>query len=337
MSVKEQMSSLQGTLDIDLLEDALDIDVIKKSGNEDICRCPLPSHNGMDSNPSFSINRTKLVYNCFACGIGGNVIDLVARILNVDYDQAYRFCKTYEDGSSNAISFGERLDRIFASQQQKRTSPEPIPRFNKSILKDWTTDYCPYFESRGIHKTTQDRFALGFDPNHQRGNYVGPAAIIPHFFEGNLVGYQERWIDNDRPKNIPKYTNSKGFPKGETLFAYDEAAVGNNTQSVVVVESAITAIYLYQLGYTAVATFGAQVTDEQIRLLRSFSWGVILSFDNDHAGQSACDMVCNRLRKTIPVHVIGLSGAEKEDLNDLNGFQVRDLIENAKPWFMKEL
>lgn len=339
MSVYEQMALLQKSLDVGLLEDALGIDVVKEMGSEDICRCPLPSHNGVDSNPSFSINRTKLLYNCFTCGIGGNIIDLVARILDVDYDQAYKFCRTYEDRVSdkdNPFAFGEKLAAIFSENSESKQSIPPIPRYSKSILKGWLSEYPDYFIKRGINAESQDEFLLGYDPHHQRGEYIGPAVIIPHFFKGNLVGYQERWIEDQRPKSIPKYTNSKNFPKKETLFAYDLALEGNKTQSVVVVESALTAVYLFQVGYPAVATFGAQVTDEQIRLLRSFSWGVTLAFDNDSAGKTACETVGDRLRKTIPVHIISQSGADKEDLNDLPEDQVRQIVDNAKPWFIKE-
>jgi DNA primase len=336
----EKISFLKRSLDIDLLEDALDIEVVKEMGDEDICRCPLPSHNGYDANPSFSINRSKLVYNCFACGIGGNIIDLVARVKDIDYDQAYDFCKTYQDGTANKdnpFAFQEKLEQIFAEHEQHAAGTNPLPRFSKSILTPWVSDYSEYFLQRGINKDSQDKFLLGYDPHHKRGNYTGPAAIIPHFFQDALVGYQERWLDENRPKSIPKYTNSHGFPKKETLFGYDIVWDGNNTGSVVVVESAITAIYLDQMGYPAVATFGAQVTDEQIALLRSFSWGVILAFDNDQAGATACDMVGNRLKKTIPVHVLPVFGNEKADLNDLSESGVADIMRQARPWFLKEL
>lgn len=333
MTVAENLGVLKRTLDVDLLEEALDLDVIKKMGDEDICRCPLPSHNGYDANPSFSINRSKLVYNCFACGVGGNVIDLVARVLNMDYDEAFRFCQTYGVEDSPRLSLEERLKNIFVNPLE-HAPPPPLPRYSRKILVDWLQQYSDYFDQRGINAQSQDRFLLGYDANHQRGDYIGPAAIIPHFFEGNLVGYQERWVDESRPKKIPKYTNSSNFPKAETLFAYDQA-IGNNSMPVLVVESALTAIYLYQLGYAAVATFGASISDHQIKLLQSFSWGVILSFDNDDAGRRACIHVGERLKRTIPVHVIEVGGEEKQDLNDVPPEKVATLVESAKPWFMK--
>lgn len=339
-SIHDKMRVLKTSLDVDLLEDALGIEVVKEMGDEDICRCPLPSHHGHDANPSFSINRSKLVYNCFACGIGGTIIDLVARVKNIDYDEAYAFCSSYGDstlGKDNVFAFGEKLNSIFLSQKYSPEVSSPLPRFSKSILKDWLLEYSDYFEQRGINSSSQDKFLLGYDPQHIRGEYTGPAVIIPHFFNENLVGYQERWIAEDRPKGIPKYTNSKGFPKKETLFGYDYIDPGNNKEPVVVVESALTAIYLDQIGYAAVATFGAQVTDEQIWLLRSLSWGVILAFDNDSAGRSARETVGERLRRNVPVHVIPELGEEKSDLNDFSEEKVVEIIENVKPWFIKEI
>jgi len=335
-TISERMKALKKSLDIDLLEDALGIEVSNSVGDEDMCSCPLPSHEGVDSNPSFSINRSKLVYNCFTCGVGGNIIDLVARILDLDYEDAYKFCRNHKDntlGKDDPFAYGRQLQQIFDSQKESKIS-KPMPRYSRSILNDWLENYCEYLEHRGINQDSQDKFMLGFDPQHTRADYTGPAVIIPHFFENNLVGYQERWTDDDRPKNIPKYTNSKNFPKAETLFAFDSAIKGNNSP-VIVVESALTAVYLDQLGYPSVATFGASVSDEQIRLLRSFSWGVTLSFDNDAAGRQACGMLCDRLHKTIPIHITEEFGEHKQDLNDLSKNEVEKVITNAKPWFMK--
>lgn len=333
--ISERLHLLSKSIDVDLFEDALGLDVMKKMGDEDICRCPLPSHNGYDANPSFSINRKKLLYNCFACGVGGNIIDLVARVRDCDYEEAYVFCKSYGGSFGAKESFNDRINNIFSISKQKE--PEKIlPIYKASILKDWVQNYSEYLVNRGIEEDAQDKFMLGFDPEHSRGDYTGPAIIIPHFFKENLVGYQERWIDNSRPKDIPKYTNTKNFPRRETLFGFDFAASDLN-KNVIVVESALTVVYLHQFGYPAVGTFGAQVTDEQIKLLQSFSWGVVLAFDNDAAGKNATDVIISRLRKTIPVHVLDQFGSEKADLNDLSKQEVVKLIENAKPWFMKGL
>jgi len=336
MSIKEKVDSLRGSIDVDLLEDALGIDVINKLGDEDICRCPLPSHSGVDANPSFSLNRAKLLYNCFACGVGGSVIDLVARVLDVDYEDAYRFCKTYDDqtlGRDDPFAFGRKIESIMAREKMGMSISKPLPVYSRSVLDDWLESDTSYFSSRGINRETQKDFMLGFDPKHERAGYSGPAAIIPHFFDEKLVGYQERWTDDQRPKSIPKYTNTKGFPKAETLFGYDRAV--SSRESVVVVESALTAVYLYQCNHPAVATFGAQVTDDQIKLLQSFRWGVTLSFDNDDPGRSACDTLVKRLHKTIPVHVIDSFGSEKQDLNDVPPEMVESLIKDSKPWFMR--
>lgn len=337
MSLSDNMRTLRESMDVDLFEDALGLVVARQIGDEDICSCPLPSHDGADHNPSFSINRAKLVYHCFACNVGGNIIDLVARIKDIDYDAAYVFCKTYHDGTvlkDDPFFFSRRLEAAFSDKSN--SGGNPLPRYSKTILADWLGSYCEYFDQRGINEKSQDRFLLGYNEHHKRGDYIGPAAIIPHIFEGSLVGYQERWIEDDRPKNIPKYTNTKGFPKAETLFGYDFAIL-NDKRPVVVVESALTAIYIDQIGYPAVATFGASVSDIQINLLKSFSWGLVLAFDNDSAGQRAEDLVYDRLRKTVPIHFVEATGVEKSDLNDFSERDVVYLLENAKPAFMKGL
>jgi hypothetical protein len=73
-----------------------------------------------------------------------------------------------------------------------------------------------------------------------------------------------------------------GVQKGRTLFGLDMV----ETDWVVVVESPLDVVRLYQLGIPAVATFGSKWTEEQFNILRRFRC-VVLAFDNDESGHKA--------------------------------------------------
>jgi len=322
------------SIDIDQLESALGIDVITRNGEEDIARCPLSTHSGADRNPSFSINRNKKLFNCFSCGRGGNLIGLVSDVKSCSFEDAIAFCRTYslslQTNSGSALT--ERIENLLNSQKMETEEPA-MPVFSKNLIKPWSdnVEETDFFLNRGISLDTSSLLLLGYDSKHQRGSYVGPAVIIPHIFRKKLVGYQERWID--APSNIPKYTNTKDFPKKSTLYNYDNV---EDSHDIIVVESAMTVAYLATLGYSAVATFGASVQQEQIRLIKnlcSVGSKIILSFDNDEAGRGATKRVVNQLKNTVPLFVVDPPEQSKGDLNDLTPDDVAARINQASPWW----
>lgn len=57
---------------------------LKRRGKEYIGKCPFHS----DRRPSFSVNPQKGLWHCFACQIGGSVIDFVMKLKNCTFSEA---------------------------------------------------------------------------------------------------------------------------------------------------------------------------------------------------------------------------------------------------------
>jgi hypothetical protein len=74
---------------------------------------------------------------------------------------------------------------------------------------------------------------------------------------------------------------------------------------------------LISQGYPAIATFGAQVTDEQIKLLRVFQAGLMLAPDHDPPGELWRRRLIHGLIKFIPLLDIPLVDGSGSDLGDL--------------------
>lgn len=312
---------MRQTLDLDAVEQALGIRVVSRSGEEDIARCPLPSHTGGDSNPSFGINRDKLLFNCYACGVGGTIPTLVQQMEGIDeWQEALDWLAPYVEGGvrEDPNKFTQHIKRILYLDEED--TPATMPYFNPKVLEAWTDGPFDYWAERGISEITARKLRLGYATQYTKFNpkthteWVGEAAIIPHFFEGNLVGYQAR-IVGDKPLGLPRFDNTSGFPKADTLYNWDRAR-GVSQSPVYVVESAITAAYLWELGKVAVATFGAEVSDTQIQLLRGFP-KIVLSCDNDRAGELATRRLIKALSRHTVVAVLPPIDGEKADLNDL--------------------
>ena len=329
---------IKETLDIPEVLDNLGIRVTRVDGHEHFASCPLSSHTGEDRNPSFSVNEDKMLYSCFACSGGGVLPNLVMDIENLSWDEALEWLSEYSDEiTDEPDAFARQLEKALFREETKE-APKPLPWFGPKVIAPWIQEETDWFADRGISQSTRELLSMGFDPNHERRTrsltepYIGPAIIVPHFFNGSLCGWQERWLDEDRPKWIGKYTNTHDFPKKYTLYNYDAA---KEHDSVIVVEGTMTVARLVQLGYNAVATFGATVSNEQWKMLSAFR-NVFLSFDNDDAGYIAMETGVMQLMDLTSVWVIDPPQDKKgADLGDVSDNDIGDHIARAEPGFMK--
>jgi DNA primase len=326
--------------------DNLGIVVKWVDGHDHWASCPLSSHQGADAKPSFSVSDTELIWGCFSCSEGGTLPNLVMDILGLSWDQAVDWLTEFsEDVFETDDSFARQIEKHLLRNEVKE-APEPLPWFSTRVIEKWVDTPTPWFELRGITEASRQQFKLGFDPEHVQTSksgreYVGPAAIFPHFFNGQCVGYQQRWLDQEecaeigidhpgRPTWIPKYKNTDNFPKKTTLFNYDPTQT-----EVIVVEGTVTPIKLTQMGYYSVSTFGASITPEQWRLLQGFG-RVFLSLDNDDPGYKAMKAGVKALCEHTDVWIIDPPRHEKgANLADVSDEVARQHIENAYPGFLE--
>lgn len=71
----------------DLLSHYNLLETLKVKGKELIGYCPIHDKNHYNKN-SFSVNTEKNVWHCFSCDAGGNILDFVAIMENVDIRKA---------------------------------------------------------------------------------------------------------------------------------------------------------------------------------------------------------------------------------------------------------
>lgn len=317
-------------IDIDALEEAMGWEPIERTGDEDrgYCLDIYGLHKHGDTTGKFSINREKRVYHCWVCG-GGSLLSLAMEFNSMSQDEATQWL--YQFTSPQTISLAKEIDQILETESPRK---EFFPQFNQKILTPWVQNKHSWFNLKNIADKTREEFQLGFDPQalrfHRAGKetpYEGPAIILPHFWQRKLVGWQSRWLDEGRPKWIPKYTNTSGFPKQETLWAYDRAL--QESEPPIIVESVPTAAFLWSLGISSIATFGATVTKSQMRLLRKFQAGIIIAADNDQAGIEGRKELTNYLSRFIPIMWAPLAKDESADLADCEIEEVRELLSDA--------
>jgi DNA primase len=296
--------------------------------------CLWPEHhtNG-DTTGKFAIHPDKKVYNCYVCG-GGSLLSMMMELNGWDSETAENYLRQFAGDARNDNEFVEDFLNAFAQDTEKRI--ETMPYFNERVLEKFEPAY-EWGESVGLDPEVIERYCVLYSPTAVKRSpgkgkftdvpdYRGPSIIWSHFWNGRLVGWQNRWLDDDRPEFVKKWTNTVDFPKESTLYGYQHLGPGK----VHVVESAKSVLKLRQLGFQATGTFGSNVNDAQLRLLRKFRSGVVLWPDADKAGDEWFKQCYDYLKSYVPIWGIQQLPISKGDVADLSDDEaVKWLVEHT--------
>jgi hypothetical protein len=273
-----------------------------------------PHHKNGDQNPSASVNLEKKVYCCYNYW-SGDVFHLIAKMEHKgSIGGIVHLIGDFLSGATTDA--GELRQRLRSHFVKQATYDVDLPAYSEKVLEPWMMLH-PYASERGITLDAARLLGIGYDEADNR-------IVFPHFWQGNLVGWQKRsiperfgvWPGTVPP--MPKYRNSSGFPKNETLYAYD---LSKCVDSVVVVESPMSVAKAYSLGMpNVVATFGASVNPTQIDLLKSFA-EVTVWMDNDPAGRKGEEQLVRNLYRHTKVRVV----SPEKDM-DLADYDALDLV-----------
>jgi len=294
-------------IDLDALYDALGWTPFENRRGEDVGHCPdlWGMHKHGDTTGKFAINRDKKVFHCWVCG-GGNLLSLVMEWEHFDMEEATEWLYQFAQGGRTGEVMKD-IDALYARLQEHRA--DTIPHFNVHVLDQFEISYMPWFEKRGISREIVHEFDLRWAERHKKSaplrngekiddDYFGPCVIFPHTWQGDLVGWQHRWLDHgtNTPQWLGKYTNTMDFPKEQTVYNYDRA-LAKKRDPVVLVESVPTVLFLESHGIPAVSCFGGQIKSKQMNLLRSFDQ-IYIAADNDKVGDKFVEAAVEGLSKS---------------------------------------
>lgn len=278
-------------------------------GDEAVAKCPghLKRTGKEDDHPSWSINTRTGTHFCFSCGYRGRLEHLVSDLLGLS---------SLEEARSYLRSEEVSVDSVV-----RRVKTKKVRRLRQIVDEVDPAEYLSYDEvsvemasSKGLSTDTCRQFGI-----RSRGDVW----ILPIHEEGILVGWQEK-----SPQGV--YNRPTGVQKAKTLFGYEQ----DLGDVVVVVESPLDAALCSQCGHPSVATFGASVSDRQVRLLMDHY--PVLAFDNDTAGIRATESVGRRLAAVgVPYRIVDYPDDIK-DFGDLPdpGSQIPHIVESSM-WFWK--
>ena len=103
---------------------------LKKKGNSYIGICPW--HN--DVSPSLSVDRNKGLFNCFGCGMSGDVISLVEKMQHVSFKEAVHYLRTIAGGDLKRSVVKAR--ELLATSRPQHDASSDITVTDKNDNKD---------------------------------------------------------------------------------------------------------------------------------------------------------------------------------------------------------
>jgi DNA primase len=296
-----------------------------KPGNDSLSG-PCPIHKG--THPTqFRVSISKNCWHCFSdCHCGGNVLDFVAKMENVDANEAAnRMVEWFNLDIKKLNADSEGAERQSgpreaaggrpppASRARETQSPPPPskeeetkePAVNKPL--GFALKLEPghlYLTERGLTPETVAEFGLGFCA---KGVMAGRIAIPIDNMKGELVGYAGRW-PGEPPEERPKYRLPDGFKKASEVYRLPHALREPEEFPLIIVEGFFDVMKLWQLGIRkAVALMGSSMSVAQEQLIARVTKAnstIIVMFDEDDAGRTGRADVLQRLATKAFVRVI---------------------------------
>lgn len=292
-----------------------------------------------EKTPSFSINSIDQYYHCFGCGVSGSVIDLVKEMENLSFPESVQFLAKRAGMPVPESDFdGEKAAELKRKKDRLLQVLLLTARFYLRNLYSGRADrYLEYISDRKLSPATAKKFGMGasldsrslpaflLDSGFTKEELVESGVcsisdegrlfdfqsgrlVVPIINQmGEVIAFGGRILGQKRD-GVPKYKNTREtlvFNKRKTLFNLNllkKYKQNNALPYVIMVEGYMDAISLYQAGFqNVVASMGTSLTSDQARLLKRYCENVLISYDQDGAGQAA--------------DLRGLDILRKEDLN----------------------
>lgn len=234
-----------------------------------LCPAHLSRLGREDSRPSFGFNASIGRGYCFSCQWRPDFTDLVQQLTGTPPEH-------------------DVLLRVQESTIVSKLSERKRKLVEDFSINEWTLGFRfqPVPDRLLAHRLLKRRavidMGIRWDP--EVGCWVMPIRTPT----GELLGWQQR-------QKGAVNTYPAGMSKSGTLFA--QHMVAPHFDTVVLVESPLDAVRLWQCNIPAVSSMGAGVSNQQVELLARHYSIVVLGLDDDPPGRQASDRLEFMLRK----------------------------------------
>jgi len=270
-----------------------------------------------EKTPSFMVSPERQTWHCFGCNLGGDIFTFLMKYENLEFGEALRVL---------AEKAGVELKKV-SPQEYKYIGllyelNELAKKFFISELENNKKAF-EYILSRGLKPETISEFEIGFAPDlndglsiHLINSGYSPDDIIRaglaiknekgrifdrfrgrimfpiHNHLGKVVGFTGRILPEFEKEDVGKYINSPETPifkKSKILYGFWKSKnFIREKNSAFLVEGQMDFLASWQAGIkNTVASSGTALTEDHLSALRKLTDKLIITFDNDKAGQEA--------------------------------------------------
>ena len=301
-----------------------------RSGKSYKANCPFHQ----ERTPSFFVFPERQSWRCYgACATGGDVFSFVMRAENLEFGEAL---KNLAQQAGVALPNRERRA---GQESATQVNDVALVYFRELLDSAQGAGARGYLETRGVDRSTIEKFELGFSPGsgralreHLTGKGFSPDQAVEagvarsgdngwygDLFRGRLMfpirdgggslaGFGGRALDDSQPKylNSPR---SPIFDKSRILYALYLAKEAARERGLVIVEGYMDAISAHQHGFdNVVASMGTALTQDQVAEVKRLTKNVVMALDPDNAGQQATLRSLESSWKVFQTPVTGRAG-----------------------------
>ena len=293
---------------------------LEKHGKNYKGLCPFHQ----EDTPSFIVSPDKKLAHCFGCGGGGNPINFLMQIENVDFPTALEMLAKFNGIELKTRSTNKKdlVDNNLKYYKIMQVASDFYKKYMDSTNEGKKA--YQYLEKRGLDKSIIDTFQIGLAPDI--GNTLYQVLKESEFLEldmadcsliekgkndyydlfsnrimfpikdveGHIVAfsgriYREEDLKNKNQAKYMNYRETKIFHKGEILFNLNLAKPFIlKRKRVILHEGQMDVIASYRSKMEeAICTMGTALTDYHVKMLSKMTNSVVICYDNDSAGIEA--------------------------------------------------
>ncbi len=323
------------------------IDDYSESGQEIATSCPFC---GEHRHKLYISSSGK--YICFKCGThGGSLISLIMHAEHTTRKNAYRILKEHgiSSGSPRIVTqsddfnlFTELSTLMYKKPETKSLSvprfPEGLKMLEDNLNNPESYPFLWYLKHRGLSLEDIIDNHIGYIVNGsvERDNKPpleinNSIIFITYNMDNQPIYWSTRSIEvHPYVKSLNGMSRANEYSKKNVIWNMNHVT---NDCDMVICEGVFNAISCTQGNYVGIATFGKNITNDQIRLMRdSNPRNYLLFLDND-AREQQLELYQRLVNIGVDSKKIRLvdNPYENRDANDLGKETTKRLLDNSQP------
>lgn len=292
-----------------------------KTYNGNLIRSRCKIHDG-DNPSSFVINKDSGLWYCHTnCG-GGDLFTLVEKMEDVSFKESVKFLSDFYQIDLSNVKVDRKSAEFKKGLKEFLSAMSVVKKkeFEEYKILSSLNDISSY---KDFKKETLDAFKVTLADEYLFKNSSGEVKkfnsryVFPIFINGKLVGESARAKGDDRIKWLHQ---PSGIKTSDLLYNIDRA---KHEDYFIMVEGFDDVMAYYEIGLSAVATFGSNISESQYKTTIKYGKPIVLSFDGDKAGEKATRKAIEMFKNKAEVYVVDLpsgedpASIERGELNEL--------------------